>query len=588
MKIKKRLFLVFLAALMVLSCVSCGDNTSDAGDITTEEPLPRELINLDGYTFVYPASASREVVGAVREAVNKIYESSGAKLTHTNDWMAIAPTEPVQNDDKEILVGVTNRAESVEAQKNLSGNFTFSVIQTGSKVVIVGGSEEALLRGLEHFLELLTSEVVAAIEKDYSFSMNYVDEAVSADSVIARLASEYTIVYPIISNSGETAIAASLANEMYAKTDVNAKRQGDNSSDKGKEILIGFTSRTPDDIECGYFDYSIKVSGDKIYVVGGCRSALQSAGEKLLELALSEELKLDSDAEYKFSIVDVAALNPIASDISLFTPFWAKDYTPPAWMLDFNEKTYAVTCPDGRITIKAHRGDSDNYPDNSIEGIASAILAGADCVEFDTQVTLDGIAVLLHDESLAKATDAASYAGKSGFPRTLSVNDWTYEQIKVLRLTDDGGKPTEYKVGTLYEALKLCADRVFVQVDDKSAKLQIDSREMYNLARETGSEKCFFYYYGLSHMSEWLKFDPENKELESYIELCRGYLSMSGHSLRKPYWTNDVNKYDSGRFTENEEWWKKLSSQGKLMIWSQDIWKLSKYVSENYSPLNPN
>ena len=148
--------------------------------------------------------------------------------------------------------------------------------------------------------------------------------------------------------------------------------------------------------------------------------------------------------------------------------------------------------------------------------------------------------------------------------------------------------PTDYKVGTLYEALKLCAGRVFVQVDDKSSKLQIDSREMYNLALETDSVECFFYYYGLSHLNEWLKLDPENSDLESYITLCNRYLSMSGHKLRKPYWTNDVNKYDSGRFTENEEWWKKLTSQGKLMIWSQDIWKLSKYVSENYSPLNPN
>ena len=387
MKNKKVLNLLYLvlAVLVVLSCASCSDNTPEAEDITTEEPAPRELVSLDGYTFIYSATASREVVSAVRGAVDTLYTLSGTRLTHNNDWMAIAPDAPVQNDEKEILVGATNRAESVEAQKSLSGNFTFSIMQTGSKIVIVGGSEEALLRGLAHFVELLTKEGVAAIEKDYSFSMNYVDEAVPADSVIARLASEYTIVYPIISNSGETAIAAEMANEMLAKTDVTVKKQGDNGSDKGKEILIGFTSRTSDSIKCGYFEYSIKVSGEKIYVVGGSRAALQSAGEKLIELALSEELKLDADAEYKFSIVDAKELNPIASDISLFTPFWAKDYTPPSWMLDFNEKTYAVTCPDGRITIKAHRGDSDNYPDNSIEGIASAILAGADCVEFDTQ-----------------------------------------------------------------------------------------------------------------------------------------------------------------------------------------------------------
>ncbi len=591
MKIKKILSsicLTVLAALIAFSVVSCQDNAPDTDDTSASTSENRELINLDGYTFVYPASASRDVVASVKGAVDTLYTSFGARLSHTNDWMAIAPEEPVQNDDKEILVGATNRAESVEAEKNVNGNFTFSVFQTGSKIVIIGGSEEALLRGIEHFVELITSEGSAAIEKEYNFLMNYVNEVVSADSVIARLASEYTIIYPIISNSGEAAIAEEVANTMFVKTDVSANKHGDNSSDKGKEILIGFTSRTPESIQCGYFDYSIKVSGDKIYVVGGSRAALQNAGEKLIELALSEELKLDAEADYNYSIFSTDEMNPIVNDISLFTPFWSAYYTPPAWMLDFDEKTYAVTCPDGRITIKAHRGDSDNYPDNSIEAIASAILAGADCVEFDTQVTRDGIAVLLHDDSLTKATDASSYVGRAGYPQSLSVSDWTYEQLKVLKLKGADGKITDYKVATLYEALKLCADRVFVQVDDKSGKLQMQSKEMYRLAHETGSEECFFYFYGVSLLKEWLKLDPENAELASYTELCSSYLSISGHSLRKPYWTNDVNLYNGGNFSETEEWWKKLSSSGKLMIWSQNVWKLSKYVSENYTAATQN
>lgn len=581
-KILKSLSVALLAALLTLSFASCDDEVPEEEVVTTE--APREMISLDGYTFVYPATASKEIVAAVREAVNSLGASYGVKLSHTNDWMAIAPTEPVQNDEKEILIGATNRAESVEAQKNATGQFTFAISQIGQKVVIAGGSEDALLEGLDYFLGLIQAEGGAVIEKAFSRSINYVDEAVSADSVLARLASEYTIVYPIISNSGETAIAGEITNELLAKTDITIKKQGDNSSDKGKELHIGFTSRTPADIKCNYFDYSIKVAGDKIYLVGGCRAALEAAGDKLLELALSEELKLDTDAEYTYSVIKAEDMNPIASNISLFTPFWAKDYTTPAWMLDFNEKTYAVTCPDGRITIKAHRGDSDNYPDNSIEGIASAILAGADCVEFDTRITRDGIAVLLHDDSLAKSTDASNYVGRAGYPKSLSVTDWTYEQLRVLKLTDDGGNVTGYKVGTLYEALMLCAGRVFVQIDDKSSTLQIDSREMYNLALETGSVECFFYYYGVAHLQKWLNIDPENKDLANYIKICNSYLAESGHKLRKPYWTNDVNLYNGGKFTENEEWWIKLSSQGKLMIWSQNVWKLSEYISKNYTP----
>ncbi len=590
MRSKKLLFSLFLtliAVILALSCVSCEKDEPETQDSTEATEAARELISLEGYTFVYSATASRDVVATVRSAVDSIHASFGIRLTHTNDWMAIAPEEPIRNDDKEILVGMTNRAESLEVDAVVDGNFTYTVTQVGSKVVIYGGSEEALIRGIEHFVSIVTAEESASIEKDYSFNKNYVDEIVSNGSVISRLASEYTIVYPVISNSGEAAIAGDIVNKILEKTDLNTKKITDNSTDKGKEILIGSTSRTPSGVSYGYFDYSIKVSGQKIYILGGSSAALNSAGSKFIELAISEELKLDEDGEYKFSIVKDGDINPIVNDITLFTPFWASSYTPPAWMLDFNEKTYAVTCPSGRITIKAHRGDSDNYPDNSIEGVASAILAGADCVEVDVRMTLDGIAVLLHDDSLAKATDAASYIGKKGYPQSLSVTDWTYDQIKVLKMRDKSGKVTDYKVPTLYEALKLCAGRVFIQVDDKSGKIVINSKEMYNLAHETGSEECFFYFYGVSLFDKWLSYDPENEDLVSYTKLCRDYLSESGHSLRKPYWTNDVNKYDSGKFSETEDWWKKLSSEGKLMIWSQNIWKLSEYVSKNYSPMKP-
>lgn len=54
--------------------------------------------------------------------------------------------------------------------------------------------------------------------------------------------------------------------------------------------------------------------------------------------------------------------------------------------------------------LVAHRGYPKRYPENTLEGIAAAIAAGAKYVEFDVQVTADGIPVLLHDESLMRTT----------------------------------------------------------------------------------------------------------------------------------------------------------------------------------------
>lgn len=54
--------------------------------------------------------------------------------------------------------------------------------------------------------------------------------------------------------------------------------------------------------------------------------------------------------------------------------------------------------------LVAHRGYPRRYPENTLEGIAAAIQAGACFVEFDVQVTADGVPVLLHDESLMRTT----------------------------------------------------------------------------------------------------------------------------------------------------------------------------------------
>lgn len=53
-------------------------------------------------------------------------------------------------------------------------------------------------------------------------------------------------------------------------------------------------------------------------------------------------------------------------------------------------------------TLIAHRGYTLHYPENTQVAIEAAVLAGACCVEFDIQLTADGIPVLLHDADLKR------------------------------------------------------------------------------------------------------------------------------------------------------------------------------------------
>ncbi|MBI3774401.1 MAG: glycerophosphodiester phosphodiesterase, partial [Gammaproteobacteria bacterium] len=53
-------------------------------------------------------------------------------------------------------------------------------------------------------------------------------------------------------------------------------------------------------------------------------------------------------------------------------------------------------------TLIAHRGYTLHFPENTQVAIEAAVRAGACCVEFDIQLTADGVPVLLHDTDLKR------------------------------------------------------------------------------------------------------------------------------------------------------------------------------------------
>lgn len=56
------------------------------------------------------------------------------------------------------------------------------------------------------------------------------------------------------------------------------------------------------------------------------------------------------------------------------------------------------------LELVAHRGLMARFPENTRLGLREAIAAGAPCVEFDVQVSADGLPVVFHDETLERTT----------------------------------------------------------------------------------------------------------------------------------------------------------------------------------------
>ncbi|MBQ3977760.1 MAG: glycerophosphodiester phosphodiesterase family protein [Bacteroidales bacterium] len=108
-----------------------------------------------------------------------------------------------------------------------------------------------------------------------------------------------------------------------------------------------------------------------------------------------------------------------------------------------------------KVLVASHRGDWRNYPENSIPAIESIIRMGVDIMELDVAMTSDSVLVLSHDATVNRMTN-----GKG------PVSSFTLDSLKTLKLKRAHGVTTDsLRVPTLEEALKVCKDRILVNVD---------------------------------------------------------------------------------------------------------------------------
>jgi len=81
---------------------------------------------------------------------------------------------------------------------------------------------------------------------------------------------------------------------------------------------------------------------------------------------------------------------------------------------------------DGPVVV-AHRGDSANFPENTLPAFTAARRLGVAMQEFDVRSTRDGTLVCLHDDTFDRTTDAAAVLGPGA-----RVEQATFAEIRQL------------------------------------------------------------------------------------------------------------------------------------------------------------
>lgn len=468
---KKSIILLslLLAVLMILS--SCDGGESDVTTTpevveTTAPDAPPVAITSGGtteYKLIRSEKSSSVVTDAFVRLRNVFSEKYGVKIEVSDDF--IMPNKEAH--PYEIAVGTVNREESAKALEGVGYNDAV-IAYIGNRLMITGHSDEAIVRAVDLFIEKYLTEGDLTVN-----STLRVVEAAEYEKPGVTIGGVPLTDYVIVYGSSYKDAAAEVANRLGVLTGAVIRTQGEKDTPAAHEIAIGAASRFASKIPAERIDdfyISEGGAGAHLYISANNKTAVEMACSRLCKMIA------DGDkTEYAISDLtlhyELPASRDYVNDIESLPLHWELVFNTPEWMLDYDEKYAASMDPAGRLMSCAHRGDMVYYPENSIEGIISSIMMGADMVEIDPRLTKDGVFILLHDATLTRTTNFEEMAGKNGLPKSANVADWTYEQLMQLNLkTATGGasaKLTPYKIPTLDEAFKVCANRIFIRLDVK-------------------------------------------------------------------------------------------------------------------------
>lgn len=289
---KTRVLTLFLSMLMILGCLTaCGGagdpiTTTDSAAATTTEQTttaettkPIEMLDLisDGkteYSLVRSEEASTAIIQRVTEMRNQIKEMTGASLTYGTDWIKRGTEVPAEA--KEIVVGTTNRPQTIAAQESIREK-DFIIAYEGGRLVITGGNEEATMRAIDYFVEnyfdkdakklTVPDNLRDVIEHDYPI------DGISIAGVDIR---QYQVVVPKGCDLYTYYAGVNLADFVKTNAGYALKVVTDDEPETEYEFLIGKTNRaasaTAPAMSAGQYvlgavDKKIVMQGDS-YLVG--------------------------------------------------------------------------------------------------------------------------------------------------------------------------------------------------------------------------------------------------------------------------------------------------------------------------------
>ena len=360
---KRLLCLIFVLTMSVSLFAGCGggnnsksDSASSAQKPSTDDVLFINADNESVYRIVRPENCNENITALATTVFKQMKNVLGVPVRQ------VADTEDGA-DTYEILIGDTNRSESASALEYLKeqkgGRYQDYIICTsGKKIVINAFTEETLTKAVNVFCETYIKKegIKGGISHLVATEGSFTDITINGKSI-----KDFYIVRPHYNSSYLTQMQLEeMTTKVAEKTGYMLKIEEDAYKTEGAmEIIVGNTNRSGVEAIGNTDTYSIKVSGNKIYLNGGSPYATAMAVSEFSKMLLSGSVTDANSVEGSYETTAAGY-----DSASYYKPQWLDDFdyseigvngvsSQKWWIISDDKEKFHAEGHNGKTSIRS-------------------------------------------------------------------------------------------------------------------------------------------------------------------------------------------------------------------------------------------
>ncbi|MGV8877709.1 MAG: glycerophosphodiester phosphodiesterase family protein [Sphingobacteriaceae bacterium] len=199
--------------------------------------------------------------------------------------------------------------------------------------------------------------------------------------------------------------------------------------------------------------------------------------------------------------------------------------------------------------ISGHRGGNfQGYPENSIATFEHILKYTPAMFEIDPRLTKDSIIILMHDATLGRTTN-----GKG------KVSDYTWDELKQLKLKDTEGNLTAFGIPALEEVMKWAKGKTILNLDKKDVPLAMIAA----LIKKHQAEA--YIMLTVHDASQASYYHQQNKKLV-FSAFIKSKVALDTYQQAGIPWSQMIAYIGSANKKENQEMFDLLHARGVMCM----------------------